>query len=272
MFVKSDTSQVPALASRLLGSPDLYHPSGRFAYHSINYVTCHDGFTLADLVAYNEKHNEVNGEDNRDGVAVNHSWNCGAEGSTSDPGISRQRLRLQKNLAALLLISGGVPMILAGDEFGRTQKGNNNAYCQDNEVSWVDWSLLAKNRELHRFFKRMIAFRQRHECLRRVSWEMNGQGPHPYIEFHGTNLGAPDWSRDSRALATHWLCQGRHIYMLANSYWEPLKFQLPDLPWKRFTDTSLRPPHDIVEPGDEKVLRHPTRYEAAPRSVVILVA
>jgi len=271
-FVKSDTSQVPALASRLLGSPDLYHPSGRFPYHSINYVTCHDGFTMADLFSYNEKHNEANGEDNRDGVSVTHSWNCGAEGPTNDPEINRLRLRLQKNLTALLLISGGVPMILGGDEFGRTQKGNNNAYCQDNDVSWVDWSFLPRHRELHRFFRRMIAFRHRHECLRRVNWDQNGRGPHPYIEFHGTELGSPDWSRDSRALAAHWSCLGEQIYLLANSYWEPLKFQLPDLPWRRFADTALRTPHDIVEPGEEKPLRHPTRYEAAPRSVVILVA
>ncbi len=151
-FVKGDAGMTSPLATRLLGSPDLYLSSAREPYHSINFITCHDGFTLNDLVSYNEKHNLANGENNSDGNNANYSWNCGAEGSTDDKAINQIRLQQQKNFAAILLVSHGVPMILAGDEIGRTQQGNNNAYCQDNEISWVDWKLAEANAGLLRFF------------------------------------------------------------------------------------------------------------------------
>jgi glycogen operon protein len=278
-FVKSDPGMTPALAARLAGSPDLYESSGRQPYHSINFVTCHDGFTLEDLVSYNQKHNEENGEDNRDGMDQNFSWNCGVEGPTNDPAILALRKRQKRNFAALLLVAGGVPMILAGDEFGRTQRGNNNAYCQDNEISWIDWRLASANRDLLRFFKNLIAFRKAHSALRRISFENNG-AECPQIQWHGVKPLQPDWSYESRALAMS-ICgtgedgQPEHIYVLANAWWEPLRFQLPALPhaqWARFVDTALPPPEDIAEVGGEKPLEDPTAYEAAPRSVVILVS
>jgi len=170
-------------------------------------------------------------------------------------------------------------MILAGDEFGRTQRGNNNAYCQDNEISWIDWRLASANRDLLRFFKNLIAFRKAHSALRRISFENNG-AECPQIQWHGVKPLQPDWSYESRALAMS-ICgtgedgQPEHIYVLANAWWEPLRFQLPALPhaqWARFVDTALPPPEDIAEVGGEKPLEDPTTYEAAPRSVVILVS
>jgi isoamylase len=158
---------VSALASRLCGSSDLYQRSGRLPRHSLNFVTCHDGFTLRDLVSYNEKHNRANGEDNRDGGSDNHSWNCGVEGDTDDPEVLALRLRQAKNFLTTLMLSQGVPMILAGDEFLRTQRGNNNAWCQDNDISWVDWTLAETNAPFLRFVRELIHLRKRHPALRR---------------------------------------------------------------------------------------------------------
>src|SRR5262249_48445701 len=166
-FWRGDPGMSGALATRLCGSADLYEPAGRRPHHSINFVTCHDGFTLWDLVSYNRKHNEANGEDNRDGANDNHSWNCGVEGPTDDPEVLGLRRRQAKNLVATLLLSQGVPMLLAGDEFLRTQGGNNNAWCQDNETSWVNWELGVKNADFQRFVREMIALRKRHPVLRR---------------------------------------------------------------------------------------------------------
>ena len=154
-FVRGEPGMVSALATRLVGSPDLFHTSSREPYHSINFVTCHDGFTLADLVSYDHKHNEMNGENNADGIDQNLSWNCGAEGPTGSPEIIRLRRRQIRNFATILLLSDGVPMILSGDELGRTQQGNNNAYCQDNEISWMDWRLASQNADLLRFFRKL---------------------------------------------------------------------------------------------------------------------
>ena len=178
-FVKSDPGMVSALATRLVGSPDLYQHSGRRPYHSLNFVTCHDGFTLADLVAYNDKHNEANGEGNADGSNDNLSWNCGAEGPTDAEEINRLRRRQMRNFATILLLSAGTPMILAGDEFGRTQRGNNNAYCQDNERNWIDWRLLEANADLFRFFRLLIQFRREHWLLRREDYDLDEGGPLP---------------------------------------------------------------------------------------------
>ena len=166
-YWKGEGGVIGNLAYRLTGSSDLYETGGRRPYASINFVTCHDGFTLADLVAYNEKHNEANGEDNRDGENHNLSFNCGVEGPTDEPHVNELRDRHRKNFLATLLLSQGVPMLLAGDEFGRTQRGNNNAYCQDNELSWIDWSLAETHRGLLEFVQRLIALRRRHPVFRR---------------------------------------------------------------------------------------------------------
>jgi glycogen operon protein len=166
-FWKGDGGQVAELATRLAGSSDLYEQTGRRPHASINFVTCHDGFTLQDLVSYNEKHNETNGEDNRDGCSHNDSWNCGVEGPTDDPVVNRLRERHVRNFLAMLMLSQGVPMMSGGDEIGRTQRGNNNAYCQDNELTWYDWDLTKGQRELLQVTQRLIAFRKNHPVLRR---------------------------------------------------------------------------------------------------------
>jgi isoamylase len=276
-FVKGDPGQVPLLATRLMGSPDLYQGSGRMPYHSINFVTSHDGFTLADLVSYNQKHNEVNGEGNRDGLNENYGWNCGVEGFVQDPKISRLRLQLMKNYAVLLMFSQGVPMILAGDEFGRTQKGNNNAYCQDNEISWVDWGLLKANSDLFRFFKQLIRLRKNRARLRGRKFLENGASSYARISWHGIHLNQPDWSWESRSLALHWhgTADAYDLYLIFNSYWEPLTFEIPPLlagrRWFRLVDTSLESPEDIADEGKEKVIPSQQTCHSGPRSVVVLM-
>ena len=278
-FVKSDPGMVSALASRLVGSPDLYQTSGRRPYHSLNFVTCHDGFTLADLVAYNGKHNEANGEGNADGSNDNLSWNCGCEGPTEAAEIIRLRQRQMRNFATILLLSAGTPMILAGDEFGRTQRGNNNAYCQDNEISWVDWRLLEVHADLFRFFRHLIQFRRMHPLLRRETFDSDEEGRALHIAWHGVELGKPDWSSESRCLAMH--LHGREgeetddIYFIANAHWEEHSFELPHLTgrrWCRFVDTMQTPPHDIAEPGAEATLAEQHHYPVGARSVVVLVS
>src|SRR5207249_2197735 len=164
------------LATRMSGNADLYETTGRQPRHSVNFVTCHDGFTLQDLVSYNRKDNQANGENNRDGIAENYSWNCGIEGETTDPAVLALRRRQAKNLIATLLLSQGVPMLLSGDEFLRTQQGNNNAWCQDNDISWVDWSLATKHADFLHFVHEMIALRKRHPVLRRRRF-FRGTGP-----------------------------------------------------------------------------------------------
>jgi len=277
-FIKGDPGMVPALATRLYGSPDLYQSSERQPYHSINFVTCHDGFTLADLVSYDAKHNEVNGEDNADGMADNLSWNCGCEGPTDDADIVRLRRRQMKNFATILMTAHGVPMILAGDEFARTQQGNNNAYCQDNPVSWIDWNLKEDNADLFRFFRLLIAFRRTHAAMRRISF-----APMPccaQVAWHGVKLGQPDWSWDSRSLAMQrWATDGSrgedHLYFIANAHWESHVFELPALPhgrWYRFIDTMLDSPVDIAESSDSAAPVGAQYYEVGPRSVVVLAS
>src|SRR5207244_7262266 len=186
-FWRGDPDTVGNLATRMCGSADLYQSSGRLPTHSINFITCHDGFTLNDLVSYEQKHNLANGENNRDGSDANYSWNCGVEGPTDDQRILRLRRRQAKNLIATLLLSQGVPMLLAGDEFLRTQQGNNNAYCQDNAVSWIDWTLAETNADFLRFVRGMIALRKRHPALRRRGF-FRGVGPEGEpadVEWHG---------------------------------------------------------------------------------------
>jgi len=284
-FIKSESGQVAGLAQRFNGSPDLYTHSGRAPNHSINFVTCHDGFTLKDMVSYNEKHNLANGEDNRDGVNHNHSWNCGWEGSTRITllesnvearfdKIDALRIRQMKNAATLLLCSRGVPMLLAGDEFGRTQQGNNNAYCQDNEISWLDWDLLEKNSELFRFFRMLIDFRKRQPALRHDCFHDNDVYP---VRLHGVRPDSPDMSFDSRSLAVQFdqKHEGSSIYLAASSYWEPLDFHLPRLDglrhWYRKLDTSLVSPLDIEEDNNLRRLPNQLSYQLAPRSIAVLI-
>jgi glycogen operon protein len=262
-FLRGEGGIVPALASRLAGSSDLYQPSGRKPYHSINFVTCHDGFTLADLVSYNSKHNEANGEENRDGTGENFSWNCGVEGPTTDERVLALRRQQARNFLVILFLSQGTPMLLAGDEMGRTQRGNNNAYCHDNELGWVDWRLLDENADLHRFTKLLIAFRKAHPVLRRADFLTGTGSPRsnrPDVSWHGVALGAPDFSPGSRSLAMH--LAGEHVpggdddvYVAMNAWVEDLAFELPAPPagcvWLRVIDTAEASPRDIAEPESE---------------------
>ncbi len=277
-FVRGEPGMVSALATRLMGSPDLYQTSKREPYHSINFVTCHDGFTLADLVSYDQKHNEMNGEESADGTNENLSWNCGAEGRSVSEEIWRVRRRQIRNFAAILLMADGVPMILAGDEIGRTQRGNNNAYCQDNEISWVDWYLDKQDAGLHRFFRLMIQFRRHHPLLRSTSYaSLVGEGDRR-VEWNGTKLGLPDWSYESRSLALHLSGLSEkgtedHILFIANAHWEPHEFELPytGFDWLRFVDTSFNSPDDITEIGEEQPLASESAYSVGARSSVVLI-
>ncbi len=285
-FLKGDLGTVGAVAQRLQGSPDLYQREMRGACASVNFLTAHDGFTLKDLVSYNEKHNEANGENNNDGCNDNYTWNCGCEGETSDEGINRLRMKQMKNAVAMLLVSQGTPMILAGDEMGNTQFGNNNAYCQDNEISWIDWSLLEKNKELFNFFCKMIAFRKTHPVLRSHGHFQNkdyaGSG-FADITWHGTKAWNADWSATSRTLA-FMLC-GKHaksatvkdntVYVAMNMHWEPHTFEIPKLHdwmyWNLFVNTDAEAPHDIAVLGKEPKLKNQGEFLVGPRSVVILL-
>lgn len=283
-FLKGEMGQVGEMAQRVQGSPDLYWYRGPTA--SINFITAHDGFTLADLVSYDYKHNEANGEYNNDGGNDNHSWNCGWEGPTADADIHALRHRQMKNALTILMMSHGVPMILMGDEVGRTQQGNNNAYCHDNELSWMDWTLLETNADLFRFFKHCIAFRKAHPVLRNRTHLRNqdyvGSG-YPDISWHGVRAWHPDWSGYNLTLA-YMLCgkhanngqtQDNHIYVVMNMHWETHQFELPQLPpgvqWHVFVNTIMPPPEDIWEPGCEPLLTDQQQCLVGPRSVVVLV-
>ncbi len=276
-FVRGDPGTVAALAQRLTGSSDLYGDDGRAPYHSVNLVTSHDGFTLWDLVSYNDKRNEENGEAGTDGASDNHSWNCGQEGPTSSPEVQALRRRQVRNFATLLLVAHGVPMILAGDEFGRTQRGNNNAYCHDNELTWIDWDLCERNAHLLRFFGQLLRFRAQHPVLRPRSFADEGDG-FPPVSFHGFRLHEPDWSPESRSLALHFPGGARDtdILVMAHAAGETIPFQLPPLSdgraWYRAVDTSLEPPCDIAEHGQEAPTEAHDQYVVRPRSVAVLIA
>jgi glycogen operon protein len=265
------------MADRLVGSPAIYGHEGREAEQSVNFATCHDGFTLIDLVSYNDKHNEANGESNRDGTSDNHSWNCGVEGPTDDPAIERLRNRQVKNFLTLTLMSLGMPMILMGDEIRRTQHGNNNAYCQDNETSWMDWTLLSAHADIHRFTRLLIARRLlRDATVEQERMSLNDLLRQASIAWHGVRLGRPDWNAHSRSLALSADVRraGLKLHLIANAYHEPLDFELPptdDGKWRRWIDTSLDPPHDIA-PWRESPAISADPYRAAPRSVVVLWA
>ena len=285
-FIKGDAT-VGEMAQRLQGSPDLYAWEGRAPATSVNFITAHDGFTLMDLVSYNDKHNQANGENNNDGDNSNESWNCGWEGETNDPEIQALRRRQVKNAIALLMVSQGVPMILMGDELGRTKQGNNNTYCHDNELNWLDWQLLETNAELFRFFQQCIAFRKAHPVLRNRQHFQNqdyvGSG-YGDITWHGTQAWNADWSDDSRCLA-FMLC-GKHarqgaiednyIYVATNVHWQANWFELPSPPpglnWHVFVNTSSPSPEDVWQSGTEPKLDDQTGILVGDRSVVILIA
>lgn len=278
--LKSDEGQMPELAQRLMGSPDLYATRGPTA--SVNFITCHDGFTLADLVSYDIKHNEANGENNRDGANDNQSWNCGVEGPTDDPRIVGLRRRQMKNALTLLFLSQGVPMLLMGDEVGRTQHGNNNTYCHDSPLNWLDWSLQSTNDELFRFCKGLTAFRRNHSVLRgqQHARSHGDHGEEIGVTWHGTQLGNPDWMGHSRTLALtlEKVC-GDHceaIYLAINFYWEPLEFRLPEPPddsaWHIFVNTGATTPADLFDEGAEAPVVNTSNMTLLERSIVVLVA
>lgn len=283
-FIKSDEGTIQDVSLRVQGSPDLYF--GRGPTSSINFITAHDGFTLRDLVSYNSKHNFANGEDSRDGANDNNSWNHGYEGETDNPTINNLRRQQVKNLVALLMLSQGVPMIYMGDEMYRTKWGNNNTYCHDNELTWLDWNNLDKHADIFRFFRMMIAFRHAHPVLRprhhMRHTDYVGTGIAD-ITFHGHEAWQPDWDEGSHSLA--WMLSGKHaceggepdndIYIATNSYWELLRFEPPKLPkgkyWHLAVDTYRRSPDDIFEVGNEPRLRNQASINVEARSVVVLV-
>jgi glycogen operon protein len=277
-FVKGDRGTVSHLSARLLGSPDIYGYEEREPEQSINFVTCHDGFTLNDLVSYDQKHNERNGE-NRDGMNDNQSWNCGAEGPVDDPSVEALRCRQIKNFIVLNMLAVGTPMLLMGDEVRRSQEGNNNAYSQDNEISWFDWSFVKRHREIHRFARMMIAFRARRDvAIEGARLSLNELLEGSRLQWHGIALNRPDWSDDSHAIAlTVASLRGRFtIHMMLNAYWERLAFALPaagdrsNRQWRRWIDTSLPTPDDICAWEEAPTVSGDT-YVVEPRSSVILV-
>jgi isoamylase len=285
-FLKGEAGCVGKMAQCLQGSPDLYAWSGRAPSTSINFITAHDGFTLADLVSFNGKHNEANGENNNDGSNDNDSWNCGAEGWTDDVGINALRQRQIRNAILMLLLSQGIPMILMGDEIGRSQNGNNNAYCHDNELSWMDWGLLQSNPGLFQFVSHCTAFRHAHPVLRSPQHFQNrdyvGSG-YPDISWHGTQAWNADWSDSSRTIA--FLLCGNHakggtvnddyVYVAMNMHWKTHWFDLPGLPaglgWHLFANTSMPSPEDSWAPGSEPRLEDQHGLLVGDRSVVVLV-
>jgi glycogen operon protein len=279
-FWKGDTGLASRMATRFLGSPDIYAYEEREAEQSINFVTCHDGFTLDDLVSYNDKHNEANGEDNRDGANDNESWNCGAEGPTDDPAIEGLRNRQVKNFLATSLLAVGTPMLLMGDEVRRSQRGNNNAYCQDNELNWFDWTLLERHADVHRFVKELAQFRQRRDVVTEgMTPSLNQLLSEAQIAWHGVALDCPDWSEHSHSLAfTLRSVSGRFLlHGMLNAYWEPLTFELPKVPvvgdghWRRCIDTALASPNDIRRWEDAPPLGEP-KYRVEARSMVLLAS
>jgi len=276
-FVKGDTGSVSSVATRLLGSPDIYGHKQREAEHSINFVTCHDGFTLNDLVSYNQKHNEANGENNRDGADHNLSWNCSVEGPSDDPAVEALRDRQIKNFFTLLLLSTGTPMLLMGDEVRRTQLGNNNAYCHDSELTWFDWSLLERHSGMHRFVKVLNEYRQRRDVTTESdSLTLNQLLDRAKLEWHGVALNRPDWSDHSHSLAfTVESLRARFLlHGMLNAYWESLSFELPPVrteggQWRRCIDTARATPEDIFSWADAPAVTQST-YVVQPRSVVLL--
>ena len=290
-FWKGDERVLPDLAARITASADLFNRRGRKPWASVNFVTAHDGFTLNDLVSYNDKHNQVNGEDNRDGSSNNHSWNHGAEGPTGDPAIVSLRARQKRNMLATLLFSQGTPMLLAGDEFGRSQKGNNNAYAQDNEISWVDWDLTEEGRELNRFVERLIHLRGHYPVLRQsrfltAQWnEHLGVKDCTWLTPAGTEMTPENW-HDGQARCVGVLLDGRvqasgirkrgseaTLLLVLNAHYDVVVFKLPEVVggrgWERLVDTNL--PEDDVDPEEPVRLSFGHEYQVTGRSLLLFL-
>lgn len=294
-FVKGDQGYVEGrtlvglLADAIAGSASLFESNNATPINSVNFINAHDGFTLNDLVSYNWKHNEANGEGNRDGIDDNLSWNCGIEGETDDPEVEALRVRQIKNFATILFFSQGVPMFVAGDEVRRSQRGNNNAYCQDNEISWFDWTLLEKNREIYRFIKMMIVCRKHHSHLRRTGFfagKVNSRGLAD-ISWHGCRLYSPGWyDPSSRVLAFTFggfakeedVAEEVDVHVMLNMEWEDLDFDIPPVQgrsWYKVVDTAAPSPEDIVEdfanPGEHRAVAGGV-YRVKNRSAVVLIS
>ncbi len=278
-FIAGEAGIVGDLADRITGSPSLYQSNGHLPINSVNFITAHDGFTLNDLVSYNNKHNEANGEGNRDGVDDNMSWNCGAEGPTDDPAINALREQQIRNFATLLMLSQGVPMFVMGDEVRRTQGGNNNAWCQDNPIGWFDWTQTQTESGMLRFWSELIAFRKTHPAVHRArffSGAVNERGMKD-ISWHGTTLNEPGWN-DPHARALAWTVAGSlahsDIHVMVNMFWEPLTFEIPQIyerAWYTAVNTALPSPQDINAPGNE-VLVNSHHVEVSGRSIVVLIS
>ena len=280
-FVRGDPGMVEAVASRLIGSPDLYTQPDREPNRSINFITSHDGFTLHDLVSYNKKHNLANQEEERDGANTNFSWNCGVEGETSVAAIRSLRKRQARNLLTILFVSQSTPMILMGDECLRSQAGNNNAYCQDNATSWFDWGDPERHAGFLRFTRELIRLTQNLEVFRKEAFWQTSEGSPQRLVWHGVELNVPDRAYNSHTLAFELRApqDGEHLHIILNAYWQPLTFELPSpnlednptLAWRRVIDTAQASPDDIVRPEEAPVVSS-DRLQVAPRSCIVLLA
>jgi isoamylase len=272
-FWRGDDGMLSLFASRLCGSADIYTRSGKGPENSINFVTCHDGFTLNDLVSYRYKHNEANGENNHDGTDYNFSENYGIEGETTNAGIEALRKSQIKNFLLTLLVSRGVPMLLGGDEFRRTQWGNNNAYCQDNETSWYDWNYLEQHKDIHRFTRGMIAFRHAHPVLSKEQFYTDAE-----IHWFGPGGGSPNWTDPNEKQFACLIYEDAQsaLYLIFNAGADAVDFALPfvqpGIRWYLAVDTSLDTPQDLSAQGEEQICKDPHTYRTNPRSGVILLA
>jgi len=276
-FVRGDDGMVPKVAARIIGSPDIYVKPDREPNRSINFITCHDGFTLRDLVSYSVKHNEKNGLANSDGASENFSWNGGAEGETADAAVEALRQRQIKNFFTILLISQGTPMVLMGDEIQRTQSGNNNAYCQDNALSWMDWSGVETHADLLLFVRKCIGFIQRHTMFQQERLLNTGEkSDRPGITWHGVALGKPDWGETSHTIAFTLFNprQGEHMHIMLNAYWEDLSFELPpclnNKQWRIIVDTARESPEDCFHESHAPAVGGKA-YSVSRRSAVVLL-
>lgn len=277
-FLKGDEGQISYLASKIMGSPDVYQHPNRQTTRSIHFVTCHDGFTLYDLVSYNKKHNYANGESNRDGGNDNYSWNHGVEGDTRNHNVKVLRQRQIKNFITLTFFSQGTPMLLMGDEFCRTQKGNNNAYCQDNDISWLDWQLLKKHASLFEFTSSVIHFTQSLKIFEIDALLASKQGVNqPHITWHGIKLNQPDWGDKSHSIAFTLVHPeaDEMLHIMINAFWKKLDFELPELKngkqWRQIINTYSEHPDDFSKASAAKVLKG-SSFEVMDRSIVVLLA
>ena len=278
-FVRGDAGQVADLASRIAGSADLYEKSGRLPISSVNFITCHDGFTMNDLASFTTKHNEANGDNNSDGIDENYSYNCGAEGTTDSADIERLRRQQIKNYFTILMLSRGVPMMLSGDEFRRTQLGNNNSYCQDNELGWLDWSLVYSNRDILRYFKNMIDFRKAHAVTRKRTFlgdDVNKRGL-PEAAWHGCKINSPGWDDPSSHVLAITLGsddKSADLFIIMNMDQTELEFEVPVIHkrhWHLGIDTGADTPRDIYQVGREPIIKS-NQITVKSHAIVVMVS